>query len=181
MRLRAPVVGLASLATMPRRSDQPHHQGRVTVGPDEVHRRERSRTVTATAWLLVAGLTLAVEYEMGGEAKVGGDWYDALTTVTGKIALVVGDVVGRGVPAVAAMTRYRYGLKALLSAGHPPGEALSMLNRTATADQPLADDGFATVICSWSRNVSSCTLIGLLARWKSIALSMILSSSCSMR
>lgn len=93
------------------------------------------------------GLTLAVEYEMGGEAKVGGDWYDALTTVTGKIALVVGDVVGRGVPAVAAMTRYRYGLKALLSAGHPPGEALSMLNRTATADQPLADDGFATVIC----------------------------------
>lgn len=95
----------------------------------------------------IPGLTLAVEYEMGGEAKVGGDWYDAFTTTTGEIALVVGDVVGRGVPAVAAMTRYRYGLRALLVSGLAPGAALSMLNRTAVADQPTADDGFATVIC----------------------------------
>jgi serine phosphatase RsbU (regulator of sigma subunit) len=95
----------------------------------------------------IPGLTLAVEYEMGGEAKVGGDWYDAFTTATGEIALVVGDVVGSGVPAVAAMTRYRNGLKALLASGHRPGEALSMLNRTATSEHPTADDGFATVIC----------------------------------
>lgn len=30
------------------------------MGPDELPRRERSRAVIATAWLLVAGLTLAV-------------------------------------------------------------------------------------------------------------------------
>lgn len=45
---------------MARRSEQPHHQGRTTVPPDEIPRRERSRAVTATAWLIVAGLTLAV-------------------------------------------------------------------------------------------------------------------------
>ena len=95
----------------------------------------------------IPGLTLAVEYEMGGEAKVGGDWYDAFTTVNGEVALVVGDVVGSGVPAVAAMTRYRNGLKALLASGNGPAEALSMLNRMATSDQPVGERGFATVIC----------------------------------
>jgi hypothetical protein len=47
---------------MARRSDQrPSHQGRTTASStDDLPLRPRSKAVTATAWLLVGGLTLAV-------------------------------------------------------------------------------------------------------------------------
>ena len=37
----------------------------------------------------------------------GGDWYDAVPLGSGRVALVVGDAVGHGVPAAGAMSRLR--------------------------------------------------------------------------
>lgn len=81
------------------------------------------------------GVELAAHYQIS-RAMVGGDWYDAFATDAGALALVVGDVTGGGIEAVSAMSRLRHAVKALLFVGHPPGEAMTLLNRLATAAFP---------------------------------------------
>jgi anti-anti-sigma factor len=58
----------------------------------------------------IAGRYLAA----GSSQQAGGDWFDAFPLPGGHVALVVGDVVGHGVPAVAAMGRLRSVLGELL-------------------------------------------------------------------
>src|SRR5262245_11230705 len=43
----------------------------------------------------------------GQEQAAGGDWFDAVPLADGTVALVVGDVVGHGVAASAAMGQLR--------------------------------------------------------------------------
>jgi serine phosphatase RsbU (regulator of sigma subunit) len=90
---------------------------------------------------------LSAHYAIGGADRVGGDWYDALAVDEQRTALVIGDVVGRGVPAVAAMSEYRNALRALILEGHPPSQALTLLNRFAMAKRPDGE-GFATLACA---------------------------------
>lgn len=53
----------------------------------------------------VAGLDVGAVYRAGGDAVelVGGDWYDVLPLDEGRVALVMGDVMGRGVHAATTM------------------------------------------------------------------------------
>jgi len=60
---------------------------------------------------------------------VGGDWYDAFTLDDDRIALVVGDVVGRGLHAAAAMGQLRSAVRALAMADSGPAELLERLDR----------------------------------------------------
>jgi serine phosphatase RsbU (regulator of sigma subunit) len=94
----------------------------------------------------IPGMTFAAHYEIGGTEGVGGDWYDVISRGTGRVNFVMGDVVGRGVPAVAAMSRYRNSLRALLLEGHSPGRALTILNGL-NHDESGLSEGFATVAC----------------------------------
>ena len=41
------------------------------------------------------------------EAKIGGDWYDAVQLPDGRVLLAIGDVTGHGIEAVVAMSRAR--------------------------------------------------------------------------
>lgn len=60
------------------------------------------------------GVSVAVRYlPATGELAVGGDWYDLFALGDGRIGLVVGDVVGRGVKAAAAMGSLRSAMRAL--------------------------------------------------------------------
>ena len=43
---------------------------------------------------------------------VGGDWYDIITLRSGRAALVIGDVMGRGVRAAATMGQLRTAIRA---------------------------------------------------------------------
>ncbi|MCW2684781.1 MAG: anti-sigma-factor antagonist [Blastococcus sp.] len=52
----------------------------------------------------------------------GGDWYDAVALGSGRLALVVGDAVGYGVPAAAAMSRLRGAMRS--SVLRDPGPAV---------------------------------------------------------
>ena len=74
--------------------------------------------------------------------EVGGDWYDAFELPDGRIALTVGDVVGHGLAAAAAMGQVRTALAALADHAAGPGELLERLDgflaRSGTTD-------FATV------------------------------------
>jgi anti-anti-sigma factor len=63
--------------------------------------------------------------------QAGGDWYDVLPLADGRVALVVGDVVGNGAVAAAVMGQLRSALAMLLLEGHPPGRALDLLDRFA--------------------------------------------------
>lgn len=94
----------------------------------------------------VPGLLLAAHYSPGNpEADVGGDWYDALLLPSGSVAIVAGDVVGRGVHAAAIMGQLRNAFRAFLLEGYTPADALGRLNGLVTT---LGDAYFCTVACA---------------------------------
>ncbi|MBM5807797.1 MAG: PP2C family protein-serine/threonine phosphatase [Cyanobacteria bacterium M_surface_10_m2_179] len=75
--------------------------------------------------------------------QVGGDYYDFIPTrpqllgrrrEQGRWALVVGDVMGKGVPAGLLMTLLRGMLRAEVLSGHPPDRILHDLNQLAQED-----------------------------------------------
>jgi PAS domain S-box-containing protein len=76
----------------------------------------------------------AIELEIAYAAavrgtEVGGDWYDAFWLVEGQtIGLVVGDVVGRGIAAAAAMGQLRSAVRAFASTGLAPAAVLTALD-----------------------------------------------------
>jgi serine phosphatase RsbU (regulator of sigma subunit) len=68
-------------------------------------------------------------YRAGSEALVvGGDWYDVLELPDGRIGVTVGDVVGHGLEATAAMGRLRTAAAALAPHAAGPGELLTHLD-----------------------------------------------------
>ena len=60
--------------------------------------------------------------------EVGGDWHDAFTLAAGKVGIVVGDVVGRGIAAASAMGQLRSAVRALAGAGLAPAAVLDHLD-----------------------------------------------------
>ena len=62
------------------------------------------------------------------EAKVGGDFYDVFSLDGGKIALIVGDVSGKGLAAAAHTAEIKYTLRAFLREEEHPDRALTRLN-----------------------------------------------------
>jgi serine phosphatase RsbU (regulator of sigma subunit)/anti-sigma regulatory factor (Ser/Thr protein kinase) len=78
----------------------------------------------------IPGVEIASRYLPGGpDVDVGGDWYDVLALPDGRLALVMGDVVGRGVPAASLMGQLRNGLRAYIVEGRSPSQVLVLLNR----------------------------------------------------
>ncbi|TVL91632.1 SpoIIE family protein phosphatase [Streptomyces sp. SAJ15] len=72
---------------------------------------------------------MAHRYIPGGRiTEVGGDWYDAIVLPGERVALVVGDVMGHGVPAAAAMGRLRITAKTLARRDLDPTELLTELD-----------------------------------------------------
>ncbi|MFF5293359.1 SpoIIE family protein phosphatase [Paractinoplanes globisporus] len=93
----------------------------------------------------VPGAIVASRYLPGSsEAEVGGDWYDVIAVPGDRLFLVIGDVVGKGVPAAAVMGQLRNALRAYILEGFDCGEALSRLNRLV---DNLGRRQFATVVC----------------------------------
>jgi serine/threonine-protein kinase RsbW len=54
------------------------------------------------------------------DREVAGDWFDAFLITADKLAIVVGDVVGRGIEAAATMGQLRSAVRALASASEGP-------------------------------------------------------------
>jgi anti-sigma regulatory factor (Ser/Thr protein kinase) len=102
-------------------------------------RRQRETAVTLQRSLLPQeleepdDLRIAATYQPGGtEAAVGGDWYDVITLGGGRTALVIGDVMGRGVRAAAVMGQLRTAVRAYARLDLPPHEILQLLDGLAT-------------------------------------------------
>ena len=103
----------------------------------------------------LAGLRVAARYTTSDtDATVGGDWYEGLLLGDGRIALVVGDVVGHGLTAAADMALIRGMISALLHAAVEPShifaELTGLLSRCgspllATAALAIVDVPAATL------------------------------------
>ena len=72
---------------------------------------------------------------MPGEngTRVGGDWYDAVALPSGRIAIAIGDVVGRGIEAASTMGQMRSALRAILMQADDTGAMADRLNRFTLA------------------------------------------------
>jgi PAS domain S-box-containing protein len=74
-------------------------------------------------------LPLATVYRPAVDTlEVGGDWYDAFLLDPDRMAVVVGDVVGRGLDAAAAMGQLRSAIRALAAVDSGPALLLQRLD-----------------------------------------------------
>jgi serine phosphatase RsbU (regulator of sigma subunit) len=109
----------------------------------ESERRLRETAVTLQRSLLPQeleqpdDLRVAATYQPGGtDTAVGGDWYDVITLGGGRTALVIGDVMGRGVRAAAVMGQLRTAVRAYARLDLPPHEVIQLLDGLAAEIDP---------------------------------------------
>jgi PAS domain S-box-containing protein len=80
------------------------------------------------------GAQVTTWYSAGTEyLDVGGDWYDVIELPDGRLGVSIGDVVGRGLRAAAAMGQLRSALRGLALEMRGPGPTLQALNRFAAS------------------------------------------------
>ncbi|AVH94295.1 phosphatase [Streptomyces sp. WAC00288] len=88
----------------------------------------------------------------GSRAGVGGDWYDVIPLSGARVALVVGDVVGRGLRAAATMGRLRTAVRAFADIDLMPDELLTHLDdvviRMQREESP--DEGETSATCLYA-------------------------------
>ncbi|WP_405785377.1 MULTISPECIES: SpoIIE family protein phosphatase [unclassified Streptomyces] len=104
-----------------------------------LYRREHERALILQRSLLppddpeAAGLDIACRYLPGSmETEVGGDWFDVIELPGHRTALVVGDVMGRGLRAAVAMGELRTAVRTLAMLDLEPAEVLTALDEVAS-------------------------------------------------
>ncbi|ROQ82545.1 Phosphoserine phosphatase RsbP [Streptomyces sp. ADI92-24] len=110
----------------------------VCIDNARLYRREHERALILQRSLLppgdpeAAGLDIACRYLPGNTAtEVGGDWFDVIELPGHRTALVVGDVMGRGLRAAVAMGELRTAVRTLALLDLEPAEVLSALDEVA--------------------------------------------------
>ncbi|MFG2003209.1 SpoIIE family protein phosphatase [Spirillospora sp. NPDC048911] len=90
------------------------------------------------------GMQLAARYNPATRhVQVGGDWYDVFRLPDDRLAVAVGDVMGKGVLAAAGMGRVRNALRALALNDPRPAAVLAGLDRLFSATED--EEQFTTV------------------------------------
>jgi serine phosphatase RsbU (regulator of sigma subunit) len=75
------------------------------------------------------GWETSASYLQAGHSDAGGDFYDVIALGDGRLAVVVGDVMGRGVTAAAAMAQMRAAIRALVAVEPDARSVLVALDR----------------------------------------------------
>ena len=92
-----------------------------------------------------AHFEVAAHYSPSGRTEVGGDFYDAVPLEDGRVAFFVGDVMGRGVTAAAAMAQMRAAVRAYLAVNSSPG---SVVERLDLMLRQYGTDQLVTLLCA---------------------------------
>ncbi|MDF3298087.1 SpoIIE family protein phosphatase [Streptomyces tropicalis] len=114
----------------------------VCIDNARLYRREHERALILQRSLLppgdpeASGLDIACRYlpgiaATGRPSEVGGDWFDVIELPGHRTALVVGDVMGRGLRAAVAMGELRTAVRTLALLDLEPAEVLSQLDEIA--------------------------------------------------
>ncbi|MBD0289794.1 MAG: SpoIIE family protein phosphatase [Thermoleophilia bacterium] len=77
---------------------------------------------------MTAGLDIGHVYQSAARVDVGGDVYDFVTLEDGRLAVVLGDVTGKGIEAAADMAMAKYAFRSLARAYPEPGALLARVN-----------------------------------------------------
>ncbi len=97
------------------------------------------RSLLPAALPAVEGVEIDLRYLPAAGLEAGGDFYEALSLPDGTLLIAVGDVVGRGAQAAAAMGQLRSALRAFALVGEEPGAILARLSAFAdTVDGAMA-------------------------------------------
>ncbi|QXJ20240.1 serine/threonine-protein phosphatase [Actinomadura graeca] len=107
----------------------------------------------------VPGVQVAHRSVPAGHANlVGGDWCDIVPLPAGRVALVIGDAMGHGSAAAAAMVQLRAAARTLAMLDLGPARILTWLDRIAPSLGPVQ---FATCACAV---LDTATRTGVLGR-----------------
>jgi serine phosphatase RsbU (regulator of sigma subunit)/anti-sigma regulatory factor (Ser/Thr protein kinase) len=80
----------------------------------------------------VPGMQTASRYlPATGGAGVGGDWFDLIPLGAGRVGVLIGDVMGRGLEAATVMGQLRSAANALARTGMPPQQLMHALDAVA--------------------------------------------------
>lgn len=122
----------------------------VCVDNARLYRRERATALTLQRSLLpqevhrTLGMELAYRYLPSSlSSEVGGDWFDVVPLSSGRVALVVGDVMGHGIRAAATMGQLRTVARTLATLDMEPEQVLTRLDETASG---IGEGQFATCV-----------------------------------
>ena len=114
----------------------------MAVARARMHEREHRQVLSLQEALLpkrlpdVDGVDAAFRYIPGSlDTEVGGDWYDLFAFRDGRLGMVVGDVIGKGVTAAAGMGRVRAALRALAFTDPSPRAVITGLDRLFDATE----------------------------------------------
>nr|WP_051941452.1 SpoIIE family protein phosphatase [Phaeacidiphilus oryzae] len=120
----------------------------VCIDNARLYRREHERALILQRSLLppgnpaASGLDIACRYRPGSSGtEVGGDWFDVIPLPGNRTALVIGDVMGRGLRAAVAMGQLRTAVRTLAMLDMEPAEVLGALDEIArglgSGDEPV--------------------------------------------
>ncbi|MEW2165268.1 SpoIIE family protein phosphatase [Streptomyces sp. NPDC007084] len=111
--------------------------GHLAQGLQRAHQIDQQRETAIALQRAILGPSrlpdgFAVRYEPATRPlEVGGDWYDTVTLPDGRIGIVVGDCVGRGLEAASVMGQLRSACRALMLQDASPAQTLMALDQFA--------------------------------------------------
>jgi GAF domain-containing protein len=113
-------------------------RGAVHMDNARLHRQESRAAATLQRSMMptrpprLPGVRIAHHYMPGDrQAQVGGDWFDAIQLPGGRVALIVGDVMGHGLQAAAVMSQFRTAVITMAALDLPPAQLLRHLDNLA--------------------------------------------------
>jgi PAS domain S-box-containing protein len=113
-------------------------RGAVHLDNARLHRQESRAAATLQRSMMpsrppkIPGVRIAHRYMPGNRrAQVGGDWFDAIQLPGGRVALIVGDVMGHGLLSAAVMGQFRTAVITMAALDLPPAQLLRHLDNLA--------------------------------------------------
>jgi sigma-B regulation protein RsbU (phosphoserine phosphatase) len=102
------------------------------------------RSLVPSARPSVPGIDVGHVYESSARVDVGGDFYDFVTLDDGRLAVVLGDVTGKGIQAAADMAMAKFAFRALARNYPEPRDLLARVNDVVVEEIALGK--FITIV-----------------------------------
>jgi serine phosphatase RsbU (regulator of sigma subunit) len=102
------------------------------------------RSLLPAAPPVLAGVEIGSVYESSARLEVGGDVYDYTTLPDGRVAVVVGDVTGKGIDAAADMAMTKFVFRSLAREHPEPGDFLGSVNEVVVDE--VGEGKFVTMV-----------------------------------
>jgi serine phosphatase RsbU (regulator of sigma subunit) len=90
--------------------------------------RQLQRAVLPARLDDIPGWDVATHYSPAARSEVGGDFYDAVALPGGQLVVFIGDVMGHGVAAAAAMAQMRAAVRAYVASDPDPAAVVERLD-----------------------------------------------------